>query len=455
MSSASDAVVVVATTLRELAADSSVRARAFRRPNFWDVVQYGDASYENRYNRMVRWLLDPRGDHGLGTAVANALLRAVGSSAAVSEGATASVETPTADGQRIDVTVRDDEHAEGRTYIAIECKLDSGQHSDQLTAYRSDVQHRLAPGSWNRVFVFLTQHDDEPDDEPDPTFPGEEWHRVSFAAFGQILSAALADHDVDPDARPIIEHFVRDIARRSDRQADRAAGDRIRSLVSPSSAAAGTFLAASLEAGVVDADDPRARGTERRIRAAHRDMPEAAYAGLIDAFVRVGGDGDELGPILRYCWSALPGLNDASRYSWEGKGSFTKYDLLHLIGRRFIDDAHIETRADFEREFGRVILQTTGASVLGGVVFAPEFLLDPIRADADVDTPSAKRYAARDRAFVDASPATAAIDFGDGRCYRVGWWLGFRNLRGVGVLLQVPLIDHFADDRSYPISPLP
>ena len=39
---------------------------AAKKPSFWSILEYGKNSYETRYNRMLRWLLNPAGTHGLG-----------------------------------------------------------------------------------------------------------------------------------------------------------------------------------------------------------------------------------------------------------------------------------------------------------------------------------------------------------------------------------------------------
>lgn len=39
---------------------------AAKKPSFWSILEYGKNSYETRYNRMLCWLLNPAGTHGLG-----------------------------------------------------------------------------------------------------------------------------------------------------------------------------------------------------------------------------------------------------------------------------------------------------------------------------------------------------------------------------------------------------
>lgn len=39
---------------------------AAKKPSFWSILEYGKNSYETRYSRMLCWLLNPAGTHGLG-----------------------------------------------------------------------------------------------------------------------------------------------------------------------------------------------------------------------------------------------------------------------------------------------------------------------------------------------------------------------------------------------------
>ena len=64
----------LAHALDGLLENDDFRNVALPRPNFWDIIHYGEASYENRYNRMFALLLNPTANHGLGAKVGNGLL---------------------------------------------------------------------------------------------------------------------------------------------------------------------------------------------------------------------------------------------------------------------------------------------------------------------------------------------------------------------------------------------
>ena len=43
--------------------------------NIWRIIEYGKKSYETRYSRMLRWLLDPNENHHFGNKFAKALIK--------------------------------------------------------------------------------------------------------------------------------------------------------------------------------------------------------------------------------------------------------------------------------------------------------------------------------------------------------------------------------------------
>lgn len=133
--------------------------------------------------------------------------------------------------------------------------------------------------------------------------------------------------------------------------------------------------------------------------------------------------------------------NDRSRYSWDGSGSFTKYELLHLIAQRFILLNSITSRAEFDTQFGDTITAVLGNQV-AGKTFSAERLLDPVAREG--------RFEARDAKFVEIH---GAIEF-DGVAYRAGWSLGFGGVRDIGRVVQLPVIEHFRRQPGYAIEPV-
>src|SRR6266498_832843 len=124
-------------------------------------------SHEIRHSAFLRWIFDPAESHGLGDYPLRLLLKRT--SAAVSE---ASADTPTLfdlDGwdlsdaevtnewQNIDLLVRDDAN---HLVCAIENKIESSEHGNQLKRYRETVD-RFFPG-YRKVFLFLTPSGEAP-----------------------------------------------------------------------------------------------------------------------------------------------------------------------------------------------------------------------------------------------------------------------------------------------------
>lgn len=132
---------------------------------------------------------------------------------------------------------------------------------------------------------------------------------------------------------------------------------------------------------------------------------------------------------------------DRSRYVWDGSGQFNKYEILHLIGQRFIERHGIATRQEFDKQFGGAVTGVLGTELVGRK-FDTGRLLDVIAA-----TP---KYADRDLKLV---AEHGAITF-SGVDYRTGWGLGFAVFPDMGRLAQIPVIEHFRRQPGYDIDPL-
>lgn len=204
-------------------------------PNFWDIVEYGQDSYEIRQSRMLLWLLDPQGNHGTGSAFARAVVecahKAGPTACALWRGtedeprgninvyAEYPVRVEFAGAQhrgRLDLLYLD--HGR-RRYLAIENKTGSTEHGvggstdvSQLQAY-STYLAQAHPG-YAGVHVYLAPEGDTTDE------PG--WvsvsHQSLFDAYDTLAEQTSAD------ARKIITDFRVDLSRKLDRTADVEAG---------------------------------------------------------------------------------------------------------------------------------------------------------------------------------------------------------------------------------------
>lgn len=130
----------------------------------------GLVRHEIRHSAFLRWLLDPTETHGLGDYWLRQFLRQV-----IKAGDEVSSNAPTLfdlDGwslgkaevrkewRNIDLLIFDEEHL---FVCAIENKVDSGEHSNQLQRYRGIVEQEFA--GYKKAFVFLTKSGDEPSDD--------------------------------------------------------------------------------------------------------------------------------------------------------------------------------------------------------------------------------------------------------------------------------------------------
>lgn len=137
--------------------------------DFNPFVAMGWTRQEARHSTFLRWILDPAESHGLGTYPLRVFLKYV-----VSRG----VEAPDAptlfdiDGwnltrttaitewEQIDVFLQNDEDG---FIVVVENKIDSTEHSDQLTRYADLVEKRFQVH--RKCFVYLTPDGDQPSDE--------------------------------------------------------------------------------------------------------------------------------------------------------------------------------------------------------------------------------------------------------------------------------------------------
>ena len=128
--------------------------------NLFEAI--GVAEAEIRHSRLLGWLFDPRGSHGLGDIPLHALRQAC-------EAASGrpwpgkrqdwqKLEVRHEQG-RVDVTIR---NAVMQCVVVIENKIHAGEHGEQLTRYRRSLEKKL-PG-WACLPVFLTLRGDTPSD---------------------------------------------------------------------------------------------------------------------------------------------------------------------------------------------------------------------------------------------------------------------------------------------------
>ncbi len=311
----------LASALTELLKNEDFHNAALPKPNFWDIIHYGESSYENRYNRMFAWLLDPTANHGLGASVINGLLDQIATGSVHLGTRKVRTETETAvpaaaneaNGShlkgRIDITVNDPIN---QVYVAFECKMKSSQHTEQLGRYRSWVQNKYQDYS-ARYFIFLTEEAETPLDEHPNSSPQETWVNVTFEDLQSVITLAVqeAGGACSDSAQFIIEQFLADQKRRTAVSVSEAVEDLFSE--NSSTAQAGVLLTA-IEA--LEIEDARVRAYSQAKRVHSMAAPEDSrhvHEELASSFEALGGSSTDLDRVLSTCWEHRPPMVDMSK----------------------------------------------------------------------------------------------------------------------------------------------
>ena len=147
-------------------------------------------SYEETHSRVLAWLLNPRENHQLGAAFLNRFLAAkISLDGAGADWSTAQVQREwqnAVDGQpgRLDILILD----EGRRFLcAIENKVYSGEHSQQLTRYRRALENRYP--DFTRRYLFLSPWGTPAQDATER----EHWQSVDYNLVCQLVAETAQD----------------------------------------------------------------------------------------------------------------------------------------------------------------------------------------------------------------------------------------------------------------------
>ena len=145
------------------------------KPNLFEILRI--PRREIRHSNFLSWLLDPKGSHGLGDIFLRRFVRKIFSSDKVHE--LDQIEVSHLDfsnaevwreWQYIDVLIAFDD-----VVVCVENKVSSGEHSNQLSRYKTIVEQ----GYPNRrqAFVYLTPEGDESEEETD-TYVELSWKEI-------------------------------------------------------------------------------------------------------------------------------------------------------------------------------------------------------------------------------------------------------------------------------------
>lgn len=180
--------------------------RRIGRFNIFDALRIVNA--EIRHSNFLAWLLDPNESHNLGPLFLRAVLmdlwrqseprhRPAGLSPITLDGGDLRGVEIRREWQNIDLLIRCDEP---QFVIAIENKIRSGEHSDQLERYKETVRKQL--GDVPQQFVFLTPEGDEPSDD--------DWTGYDYGCLHDVLQRVIDANRsaIGDDVLAFVEHYL-------------------------------------------------------------------------------------------------------------------------------------------------------------------------------------------------------------------------------------------------------
>lgn len=164
----------------------------------------GAVRQELRHSDFLAFLVDPAQNHGLGDAFLKRLLKRALVEAA--DFRLSAVEVDVADlhsatvrreWQNIDILIHDPEN---HLICAIENKIDSGEHSEQLQRYRNSVEGEFP--NERAIFLFLTPEGDLPSDEA--------YIPISYALIAELISAVRQNREsiLAPAVGTLMDHYA-------------------------------------------------------------------------------------------------------------------------------------------------------------------------------------------------------------------------------------------------------
>ncbi len=174
--------------------------------NMFDVLKISRA--EIRHSNMLGWLLNPNENHGIGDVFLKGILQRLVENDSdgrydvfnvlLMDFYTFSVMR---EWKNIDILLTSTEE---KTVIAIENKVGSHEHSNQLNRYRNILEKEYP--DYNRMLVFLTPDGEKPSDV-------ENWEVLTYSDVIDVLESATSQIKVLPDVDLMIKNYI-DVVRR-------------------------------------------------------------------------------------------------------------------------------------------------------------------------------------------------------------------------------------------------
>lgn len=174
--------------------------------NMFDVLKISRT--EIRHSNMLGWLLNPNENHGMGDVFLKGILQRLVENDSdgrydvfnvlLMDFYTFSVMR---EWKNIDILLTSTKE---KTVIAIENKVGSHEHSNQLNRYRNILEKEYP--EYNRMLVFLTPDGEKPSDV-------ENWDVLTYSDVIDVLECATSQIKVLPDVDLMIKNYI-DVVRR-------------------------------------------------------------------------------------------------------------------------------------------------------------------------------------------------------------------------------------------------
>lgn len=174
--------------------------------NMFDVLKISRT--EIRHSNMLGWLLNPNENHGMGDVFLKGILQRLVENDSdgrydvfnvlLMDFYTFSVMR---EWKNIDILLTSTKE---KTVIAIENKVGSHEHSNQLNRYRNILEKEYP--EYNRMLVFLTPDGEKPSDV-------ENWDVLTYSDVIDVLESATSQIKVLPDVDLMIKNYI-DVVRR-------------------------------------------------------------------------------------------------------------------------------------------------------------------------------------------------------------------------------------------------
>jgi hypothetical protein len=174
--------------------------------NIFDALRIVDR--EVKHSDFLAWLIDPNESHGQGGLFLRAILMGLLRTAR-ENGFACPVSPVQLDGEELrGVEVRREwrnidlliKCGQPSFVVAVENKIRSSEHSNQLARYRESVQAEF--GSVPGMYVFLTVDGDDPSEE--------DWVPYSYSDLHRVLERVRKSHEksIGEDVRTFLDHYL-------------------------------------------------------------------------------------------------------------------------------------------------------------------------------------------------------------------------------------------------------